>query len=146
MMSEGLVMAQIHRQTQILLIFSLFCGSFQATGSEENKQEANNSIAEGKAFYQENVSPKFAQNGCMKCHARGYIRPNISYESMLRRLAIGDSAENNVLIYKIGNVRSFSSNIPNHPGGQRCATLDTEPCKTVRQWWAIEFGIARTEK
>jgi hypothetical protein len=139
-------MAQIQRQTQRLLLFFLLCGSFQATGSEEKNQEANNSIAEGEMFYQENVSPMFAQNGCLKCHARGYIRPNISYESMLRRLAIGDSAENNVLVYKIGNVRSFSSNIPNHPGGQRCATLDTEPCKAVRQWWAIEFGIARTEK
>jgi hypothetical protein len=139
-------MAQIQRQTQRLLLFFLLCGSFQTTGSEEKNQEDNNSIAEGEMFYQENVSPMFAQNGCLKCHARGYIRPNISYESMLRRLAIGDSAENNVLVYKIGNVRSFSSNIPNHPGGQRCATLDTEPCKTVRQWWAIEFGIARTEK
>jgi hypothetical protein len=139
-------MVQIQRQTQRLLLFFLLCGSFQATGSEEKNQEANNSIAEGEMFYQENVSPMFAQNGCLKCHARGYIRPNISYESMLRRLAIGDSAENNVLVYKIGNVRSFSSNIPNHPGGQRCATLDTEPCKAVRQWWAIEFGIARTEK
>ena len=139
-------MAQIQRQTQRLLLFFLLCGSFQTTGSEEKNQEDNNSIAEGEMFYQENVSPMFAQNGCLKCHARGYIRPNISYESMLRRLAIGDSAENNVLVYKIGNVRSFSSNIPNHPGGQRCATLDKEPCKTVRQWWAIEFGIARTEK
>ena len=139
-------MAQIQRQTQRLLLFFLLCSSFQTAGSEEKNQEANNSIAEGEIFYQENVSPMFAQNGCLKCHARGYIRPNISYESMLRRLAIGDSAENNVLVYKIGNVRSFSSNIPNHPGGQRCATLDTEPCKTVRQWWAIEFGIARTEK
>jgi len=139
-------MAQIQRQTQRLLLFFLLCSSFQTAGSEEKNQEANNSIAEGEMFYQENVSPMFAQNGCLKCHARGYIRPNISYESMLRRLAIGDSAENNVLVYKIGNVRSFSSSIPNHPGGQRCATLDTEPCKAVRQWWAIEFGIARTEK
>lgn len=139
-------MAQIQRQTQRLLLFFLLCGSFQTTGSEEKNQEDNNSIADGEMFYQENVSPMFAQNGCLKCHARGYIRPNISYESMLRRLAIGYSAENNVLVYKIGNVRSFSSNIPNHPGGQRCATLDTEQCKTVRQWWAIEFGIARTEK
>lgn len=139
-------MAQIQRQTQRLLLFFLLCSSFQTAGSEEKNQEANNSIAEGEMFYQENVSPMFAQNGCLKCHARGYIRPNISYESMLRRLAIGDSAENNVLVYKIGNVRSFSSSIPNHPGGQRCATIDAEPCKTVRQWWAIEFGIARTEK
>ena len=139
-------MVQIQRQTQRLLLFFLLCSSFQTAGSEEKNQEANNSIAEGEMFYQENVSPMFAQNGCLKCHARGYIRPNISYESMLRRLAIGDSADNNVLVYKIGNVRSFSSSIPNHPGGQRCATLDTEPCKAVRQWWAIEFGIARTEK
>ena len=63
MMSEELVMAQIHRQTQILLIFSLFCGSFQATGSEENKQEANNSIAEGKTFYQEMCHPSLRKMG-----------------------------------------------------------------------------------
>jgi hypothetical protein len=82
----------------------------------------------------------------LKCHARGYIRPTISYESMFRRLAIGDSAENNVVIYKIANVRSFSQQIPNHPGGQRCATIDAEPCKSIRQWWEIEFGLHRTDK
>jgi hypothetical protein len=65
---------------------------------------------------------------------------------MFRRLAIGDSAENNVVIYKIANVRSFSQQIPNHPGGQRCATIDAEPCKSIRQWWEIEFGLHRTDK
>ena len=139
-------MVQIQRHTQMLLICSLLCSFSLATGSEENKEEANNSMGKGEMFYVQNVSPKFAQNGCLKCHARGYIRPNISYESMLRRLAIGDSAENNVLIYKIGNIRSFSPEIPNHPGGQRCATIDAEPCKTVRQWWDIEFGITRDNK
>jgi|TARA_B110000259_G_scaffold169282_1_gene199099 hypothetical protein len=139
-------MVQIQRHTQMLLIFSLLCSFSLATGSEENKEEVNNSIGKGEIFYLQNVLTKFAQNGCLKCHARGYIRPNISYEPMLRRLAIGDSDENNVLIYKIGNIRSFSPEIPNHPGGQRCATIDAEPCKTVRQWWNIEFGIVRDDK
>ena len=97
-------------------------------------------VTQGEIFYLNDVLPKLAENGCLKCHARGYMEPTMSYESMLRRLAIGDSAENNIVIYKLANVRSFSPQIPNHPGGQRCATIDAEPCKSIRQWWQIEFG------
>ena len=55
-------------------------------------------------------------------------------------MAIGDSSENNIVIYKIANIRSINPQIPNHPGGQRCLTIEAEPCKTIRQWWEIEFG------
>lgn len=102
--------------------------------------------SQGEIFYINDVLPKLSENGCLKCHAKGYMNPTVSYESMLRRLAIGDSAENNVVIYKLANVRSFSPQIPNHPGGQRCATIDAEPCKTIRQWWQIEFGQQRADK
>ena len=40
----------------------------------------------------------------------------------------------------IANIRSINPQIPNHPGGQRCLTIEDEPCKTIRQWWEIEFG------
>ena len=69
------------------------------------------------------------------------MRPNLNvYEELLRRLAIGDSAENNAVIYKIANLRSIAPDRPNHPGGLRCENIDAEPCKTIRQWWRIEFG------
>lgn len=100
-----------------------------------------NNFGKGRAFFHSNVLPRMAENGCVKCHARGYLRPNvIVYEELLRRLAIGDSAENNAVIYKIANIRSISPEIPNHPGGQRCSGIDSEPCKSIRQWWEIEFG------
>jgi hypothetical protein len=96
---------------------------------------------EGRLFFRESVLPKLAENGCLSCHAVGYLRPNVTvYEELLRRLAIGDSPENNVVIYKIANIRSIAPERPNHPGGQRCANIDAEPCKSIRQWWEIEFG------
>lgn len=95
----------------------------------------------GKDFYNEQVIPALADNGCAKCHARGYVRPNVFiYEELIRRLAIGESAKNNVVIYKLANTRSISPEIPNHPGGQRCATIDDDPCNSIRRWWEIEFG------
>lgn len=102
---------------------------------------AGNNFGEGRVFFYSNVLPRLAENGCLKCHARGYVRPDVTvYEELIRRLAIGDSAVNNAVIYKIANVRSISPMIPNHPGGQRCSSIDAEPCKSIRQWWEIEFG------
>jgi hypothetical protein len=102
---------------------------------------------EGRLFFQVNVLPKLGENmgeaetSCLSCHGVGYLRPNLNvYEELLRRLAIGDSAENNAVIYKIANLRSIAPERPNHPGGLRCESIDTEPCKTIRQWWEIEFG------
>ena len=102
---------------------------------------AGNNFGKGRAFFHSNVLPRLAENGCLECHARGYVRPNVTvYEDLIRRLAIGDSAVNNAVIYKIANIRSISPMIPNHPGGQRCSSIDAEPCLSVRKWWEIEFG------
>jgi hypothetical protein len=114
-----------------------------SAGTQDTEYANNygNNFGKGKAFFRSNVLPKLGENGCIKCHARGYLRPNVTkYEELIRRLAIGDSAQNNVVIYKLANIRSISPDIPNHPGGQRCATIDDEPCKSIREWWEIEFG------
>jgi hypothetical protein len=102
---------------------------------------------EGRLFFQLSVLPKLNENiggaetSCLSCHGVGYLRPNLNvYEEVLRRLAIGDSAENNAVIYKIANLRRIAPDRPNHPGGLRCENIDAEPCKTIRQWWRIEFG------
>jgi hypothetical protein len=102
---------------------------------------------EGRGFFYERVLPRLSENGCPACHAVGYLRPNVTkYEELLRRLAIGDSPENNAVIYKIANARSIAPDRPNHPGGQRCVNIDAEPCKTIRQWWLIEFGPEETSR
>ena len=147
-------MARAEKRITILAVFLLIIGHVVTSDAEIGKKVAvyddvgdvDRNVDQGKVFYLNHVLPKLSENGCLKCHARGYMRPTISYESMFRRLAIGDSAENNVVIYKIANVRSFSKQIPNHPGGQRCATIDAEPCKSIRQWWEIEFGQHGADK
>ena len=136
-----------------LVLFFIAIGYVVATDADMSTKVVDDDIGNvdgfvgaGDTFYLQQVLPKLSENGCVKCHARGYMRPTMSYQSMLSRLAIGDSAENNAVIYKIANVRSFAPEIPNHPGGQRCATIDAEPCKSIRQWWQIEFGQKRTDK
>lgn len=136
-----------------LVLFFIAIGYVVATDADMSTKVVDDDIGNvdgfvgaGETFYLQQVLPKLSENGCVKCHARGYMRPTMSYQSMLSRLAIGDSAENNAVIYKIANVRSFAPEIPNHPGGQRCATIDAEPCKSIRQWWQIEFGQKRTDK
>ena len=126
----------------LIVAYAFITDTGRGTTVVKNDVESNldRYVTQGEIFYLNNVLPKLSENGCLKCHARGYMEPSMSYESMLRRLAIGDSAENNIVIYKIANVRSFSPQIPNHPGGQRCATIDVEPCISIRQWWQVEFG------
>ena len=120
--------------------------SVTADGNDYVDNVGNN-FGKGKAFFNTNVLPRLSENGCFACHARGYLRPNVTkYEELIRRLAIGDSAENNAVIYKIANIRSISPEIPNHPGGQRCTNIDAEPCKSIRQWWEIEFGNMEQDK
>jgi len=105
--------------------------------------DGSDSRKAGREFYYNSVLPQLAQNGCPSCHAVGYIHPNVTvYEDALRRLAIGDSRTNNAIIYKIANVRSIAPDRPEHPGGQRCKTIDSEPCATIQKWWLIEFGNA----
>ena len=142
-------MPQAKTIIQVLIASSLIgvtCLSIYADDSNYVENVGNN-FGKGKAFFQDNVLPRLAENGCFKCHARGYVRPNVmQYEELLRRLAIGDSAENNAVIYKMANIRSISPEIPNHPGGQRCADIYAEPCKSIRQWWEIEFGEKDNKK
>ena len=79
--------------------------SFAVSAVESvSKTESGSDFDTGKAFFHSNVVPRLAENGCLKCHARGYLRPNVLvYEELTRRLAIGDSAENNAVIYKIAH-------------------------------------------
>ena len=126
--------------TTLLSVYAEDNDNVDKEWANEINQVGNNQ-GKGRVFFNTNVLPRLAENGCLKCHARGYLRPNVTvYEELIRRLAIGDSAENNAVIYKIANIRSFTPEIPNHPGGQRCASIDVEPCKSIRQWWEIEFG------
>ena len=98
--------------------------------------------SEGKTFFNQRVMPQLAVNGCQVCHmpGAGYVRPEISYDGLLPFLAIGQASDNNVVIFKIANQRSFAPNLPNHPGGNRCEDEDAEPCKSVKAWWEVEFG------
>ena len=98
--------------------------------------------SEGKTFFYEQVLPQLAVNGCPICHmpGAGYVRPEISYDGLFPFLAIGQAADNNVVMFKIANQRSFAADQPNHLGGKRCETEDAEPCKTVKTWWEVEFG------
>ena len=97
---------------------------------------------EGEAFFDSDVMPRLAENGCVMCHSpgSGYVRPAIEYRELLTYLAMGKSADNNVLVFRLANLRSMSPDRPAHFGGQRCATLEAEPCRTLMQWWEIEFG------
>lgn len=95
----------------------------------------------GKEFFLSNVAPKLAENGCPMCHAVGYVEPNVMrYEHLMPYLAMGDSAEATPVIRKMANLRAFRPDIPTHVGGPRCETLESEPCKSIMQWWEVEFG------
>jgi hypothetical protein len=103
--------------------------------------DSSGASKQGREFFYNVVLPKLAENGCPACHAVGYLNPNVTvYEQLLRRLAIGDSPVNNAVIYKLANIRSITPDRPEHPGGQRCATVDSEPCASIQRWWTIEFG------
>lgn len=101
--------------------------------------------SKGKRFFNRRVLPALAANGCFTCHtpARGDVHPAIQYEHLLPYLAMGQSATNNILMLKLANQRSFNAQQPEHVGGQRCATENEEPCKSLQAWWRIEFGKTR---
>jgi hypothetical protein len=99
----------------------------------------------GRRFFQEHVLPRIVENGCAGCHAVGYVQPNVTkYEELLPYLAMGDAPEKTAVIRKIANLRAIAPDRPTHPGGQRCASLESEPCRSIIRWWAIEFGTAQT--
>jgi hypothetical protein len=117
----------------------------EATQADKPRQYRPLSInfpdSRGKRFFTDQVLPKLAANGCFTCHtpAPGDVHPAMQYEHLLPYLAMGQSATNNILMLKLANPRSFSPQQPEHVGGQRCATGDTEPCKSIQAWWRIEF-------
>lgn len=102
-------------------------------------------MSQGRLFFEANVVPRLAENGCPMCHARGYVHPNVVlYEDLLPYLAMGDAAETTPVIRKIANLRAFRPDIPTHVGGPRCETLESEPCKSILNWWRVEFGSQQT--
>ncbi|WBX85213.1 hypothetical protein [Sphingosinicella microcystinivorans] len=103
--------------------------------------DAATSPRQGEAFFDDRVLPALAENGCALCHGQNYVRPRVlEYRELLPFLSMGSGPENNVLITKMANLRSIRADRPTHPGGQRCKSIDAEPCKTFRLWWEIEFG------
>jgi hypothetical protein len=95
----------------------------------------------GRVFFEQHVVPKLAENGCQMCHAVGYVHPNVLvYDEFLPYLAMGDAPEKTPVIRKIANLHAIRPDLPTHPGGQRCETIGSEPCKSIVTWWGIEFG------
>lgn len=93
-----------------------------------------------RAFFDTEVVPRLAENGCPTCHASGYVEPSFSYAGYLPLLGMGRSDSDNYLINKISKVAKDGRSI--HVGGRRCSRLDDEPCKSLRAWWRIEFQSA----
>lgn len=100
---------------------------------------------DGRRFFQQEVQPRLAENGCPLCHAVYYVRPRVlEYDELMPYLAMGDAPEKTAVIRKIANLRAFLPDRPTHPGGQRCRTLDAEPCRSIMRWWQVEFGAHRS--
>jgi hypothetical protein len=98
----------------------------------------------GRLFYAQHVFPELIKNGCQKCHAVGDVHPNVlKYDELLPFLAMGDAPEKSDVIRQIGNLRQITPARPSHPGGQRCVNLESEPCRSIIQWWYVEFGSTK---
>lgn len=95
----------------------------------------------GEAFFTREVLPKLVENGCQMCHAVGYVQPNVMlYVDLLPYLAMGEEAEANPVIRKLANLRAIRPDLPTHPGGPRCETVQSEPCASILRWREVEFG------
>lgn len=104
-------------------------------------------VRAGKTFFEAKVVPKLAENGCPMCHAVGYVQPNVLvYEEFLPYLAMGDAPEKTPVIRKIANLRAIRPDLPTHPGGQRCESIQSEPCSTIIEWWQVEFGAGASAR
>lgn len=124
-----------------ILIASLAIGSSAAADRTVPKP----SDSPGRQYFAAKVLPRLAENGCAMCHAVGYVQPNvIAYEELLPYLAMGDAPEKTPVIRKLANLHAIRPDLPTHPGGQRCETVASEPCKSIIEWWQVEFGGAAT--
>ena len=95
----------------------------------------------GETFFTREVLPKLIENGCPMCHAVGYVQPNVTkYVDLLPYLAMGEEAEANPVIRKLANLRAIRPDLPTHPGGPRCETVQSEPCASILRWREVEFG------
>ena len=94
-----------------------------------------------EAFFYDQVTQRLTVNGCASCHAQHHRTPRVfEYEQLLPYLAMGTGPKDNVLIAKMANLRPHYEEQAAHVGGQRCATVEAEPCKTFQRWWEVEFG------
>ena len=85
--------------------------------------------------------PHAAHLRCPKCHAANYVRPNVTlYQELMPYLAMGDAPDRTPIIRKMANLRAIAPDRPTHPGGQRCQSLEAEPCASIIRWWQVEFG------
>ena len=115
-----------------------FAVSYQ---SSESAVDLSGGASAGQTWFNQHVAPKLVGNGCHACHATGYVLPNVLvYEQLLPYLGMGWTRDDNVLIYKLANLRSIAPDRDTHVGGRRCATPDAEPCATLKAWWDREFG------
>lgn len=124
-----------------LKTIALLCILVAALAYGADMAKSAGKINTGSVFFEKNVVPRLVENGCPMCHAVGYIQPNVLvYEEFLPYLAMGDAPEKTPVIRKIANLRAIRTDLPTHPGGQRCATVQSEPCRTIVEWWQVEFG------
>ena len=101
-------------------------------------------VSRGEDFYYRSVMPRFETSDCRMCHDFGHIFPSMRYQDMRQYLAMGTSRSNNVLIYKLANERGTTAHGPVHIGGQFCSSPDSEPCRTLKSWWDVEFETKGT--
>jgi len=132
-------MPQLHRRGRASG-FALFV----LLGCEPAGAEAVPGPGAAKDWFYQHVAPRLIENGCHACHATGHVLPNVLvYEQLLPYLGMGWTRDDNVLLYKMANLRSIAPDRDTHVGGQRCATRDVEPCATFKTWWDREFGAAQ---
>lgn len=130
----------MHHLQVLVFVAGLAAGCALAEGPANTERP-------GRMFFEQQVVPKLGENGCPMCHAVGYVQPNVLiYEHLLPYLAMGDAPEKTPVLRKLANLHAIRTDLPTHPGGQRCATLNSEPCKTITEWWGIEFGESKSEE
>lgn len=112
-------------------------GCDRPTTSAQSDSEDEN----GRDYFYNEVLPRFLENGCQACHTTGYVRPVVViYEEVFPFLAMGDAPESSMLLVTLADLRNTRTDRAAHVGGNRCASLQVEPCKTVVEWWRLEFG------
>jgi hypothetical protein len=126
----------MHRTSALVVTLTMAAVSAADEGQKRD-------FSEGQQFFEAQVVPRLAENGCPMCHSVGYVQPNVVvYAELMPYLAMGDAPEKTPVIRKIANLRAIRPDLPTHPGGPRCETIKSEPCRTIIEWWGIEFGQA----